>query len=108
MTSCLSTLLILVSSHANSLTRLVKARAKPSESTTSVIITRAISSHKSSSLWTTECKCPLLPGFSVQSAQEASVCALASAKAGAHRDCLVLASFAQQPELESFPLTYRY
>ena len=40
----------LISSLAKSLAKLVKARAKPSESTASTMVTQTISSHKSSSL----------------------------------------------------------
>ena len=84
-----------------------EGKSKPSESTTSVMITLTISSHESSSL--ANCSpldvsvhcCLVLYSPS----KKLVFVPIASATAGGHRDCPVLASVAQWPEIQ--PLVSR-
>ena len=105
MISCLSTLPIVQETHylARQLSRKTcEGKGKPSECTTSVMITWTISSHESSSLancspLNVSVHCCLV----LYSPSKKLVFVLvASAKAGGHRDCPVLASVAQWLEIQ--------
>ena len=75
------------------------------ESTTSVTMTQTISSRESScliiKLQPTTCKCSLSCGFCrlMSLPKKLAFVPVASATAGGHRDCPILASVAQWPEL---------
>ena len=70
--------------------RTCEGKGKPSKSTTSVMITRTISFHESSSLAIANCS----------PSKKLVFVPIASATAGGHRDCPVLASVAQWSEIQ--------
>ena len=85
-----------------------EGKGKPSESTASVTITRTISSHESSSLANfspVHVSVHSVAWFLYSPSKKLVFVPVASATDGGHRDCPVLASVAQLPEIQ--PLVSR-